>query len=139
MHLFGPPAANLDRETLSGRRAVVFPSGFFEVKYPGKTSIKKLKGITAMTVPAQKLGIVKSKEVLADLGVVAVGVIGIVKAGLGLRSITKLLAILDEAKDVIENAPKALPELADVDAAEAGELATVCYNLVKSVVLAVAG
>lgn len=84
------------------------------------------------------LGIDHSKKVIAELGAVAVAVVGIAKRGVGLGALRQLFVVLEDVKGLLVDAPKALPELADVDPAEAGELATACYVLVKSVVGAIA-
>ncbi len=89
------------------------------------------------TVLVTVLGIENSKRVIAELGEIAVTVIGIAKRGIGLGSLRQLLAVLEDVKELASAAPKALPELTDVDAKEAGELATASYVLVKSIVAAV--
>ncbi len=80
------------------------------------------------------VGIDHSKKIIKDLGIVSCGVIRIVKRGLGLRSIAHILGMLDEVKDVLEMAPRALPELADIDPVEAGQLAQAAYQVVLEVV-----
>ncbi len=84
------------------------------------------------------LGVDNSKRVLVELGQVAVGGILIIKKGIGLNSISKLLAMAGDVKELIALAPKALPELKDVDAKESGELAEVAYAVVRDIVNAIA-
>lgn len=82
-------------------------------------------------------GIEHSKKVLVDLGKLAADGIQIAKHGIGFGAIKQVLSMVEEAKDLIVEAQAAFPELKDLDSAEAGELATACYDLVKGVIDAV--
>ena len=89
-------------------------------------------------VSVQKLGLDHTKKVIAALAEIAVGGVAIVKRGGGFGSITKILGLLGDVKDLISEAPKSLPELTDLDAAECAELGAAAYKLVRDVVQAVA-
>lgn len=84
-------------------------------------------------------GIAKSVETIQDVGEVVVDVATLVKGGVSLGNLGHLLAILNDVKELIADARQALPELADVDAAEAGQLATAAYTQIKRIVVAVVG
>lgn len=85
------------------------------------------------------VGIQHTKKILSDLGDVALAAVGIVKAhGSIIGSISKLYEVLKNVKDIIAEAPQALPELKDIDSAEAGEIASLTYGLVRSLVVAIA-
>jgi hypothetical protein len=85
------------------------------------------------------VGIDKTLKTVADLQKLAVDGISLVKAGpIGFGSLARLFGILSDIKDVANDAQGALPELKDVDAVEAGQLAAAAYVLVKAVMVAVA-
>lgn len=85
------------------------------------------------------LSIDHSKKVLADLGKVAVDGIHIAKHGVGIGALQDIFALMGDVKDLIAEAPKALPELQDMDAKEAAEMAQAAYEMVKAVIAAIAG
>jgi hypothetical protein len=80
------------------------------------------------------VGIAHTKQVLGDIQTISVELVKIFKGGIGFRSIPALLGLLDEVRRIATEAPKALPELKDIDAAEAGEISTQAYILVKALV-----
>lgn len=80
------------------------------------------------------LGLDHSKKMLADFGIIAVDVIKLVKHGVGLGAIREILALMQDVKAAIKEAPLALPELKSIDGAEAAELAECAYDLVKQVI-----
>jgi len=83
------------------------------------------------------VGVEKSKETLADLAELACDGIDLFKKGIGLGSFGKIVEILADVKELIADAPLALPELADLNAVEAAELGAAAYVAVKKIVDAV--
>ncbi len=83
-------------------------------------------------------GIDKTLETLEAVGELVVDVVDLMKKGVGLGSLARLLGVLHDLSLIGEDAPGALPELADVDSAEAGRIATTAYVVVKRIVAAVA-
>jgi hypothetical protein len=84
------------------------------------------------------VGIDNTLKVLADLQIVSCDLIKVLKKGVGLGSLKVLLGMLDEIKSIAVNAPKALPELNDIDKDEAGRIASASYVLVRAIIAAVA-
>lgn len=84
-------------------------------------------------VAAAVLGIEHTKKFIEDLQELSVGLVKVVKK----RQYLALLGLIGEVKDLVEGAPKVLPELGDISAAEAGEIAAKSYVLIQSVVKAV--
>lgn len=86
------------------------------------------------------LGIVKTLETVADVKAMAIDAIRLAKAAQrgGVLSwpaiFNGVLKIGSDVKELVGDAPLALPELKDVDATEAGTIATAAYDLVKAVV-----
>lgn len=83
------------------------------------------------------LGVQKTKETLENLAELAVDAAVLVKGGITFGSLGKVLEVLGNLKALVESAPQALPELMELDPAEAGEVATAAYVAVKKVVAAV--
>lgn len=83
-------------------------------------------------------GIDKTLETLDDVGELVADAVTLVKRGVGLGSLPRLLEILRDVQALAEDAPAALPELKDVDAVEAGRIATSAYTQVKKIVAAIA-
>lgn len=83
------------------------------------------------------LGIQKTKETIEDLTKIAVAGVEIAKDGLGIGSFLKVVGLLNVVKELVVDAPLALPELADLDAAESAEIGAAAYNMVKSIILAI--
>lgn len=82
-------------------------------------------------------GIDKTIETFSDLGKLSSDLIAIVKAG-GFK-LSVLPSILDLAKQVgelVADAPSAIPELKDLDAAEAAQVGAAAFELVKSLISA---
>ncbi len=85
-----------------------------------------------------KLGIAKTLETIGDLKVLAVDGIRLAKTGpFGLSLFTSLLKVVADVKELIADAPAALPELTDLDATEAGQVGSAAYDLVAGVIAAV--
>lgn len=87
------------------------------------------------------LGIVKTLEVISDLKALAVDGIGLAKSAtrgpIGWPALlAAVVKVAGDVKDLVADAPEALPELKEVDPAEAGQLATAAYGLVKDVMAA---
>lgn len=84
------------------------------------------------------LGIQHSKQVIADLGKLAVDGIALVKKSSGLGEIRAVLALMGDFKALVSDARSALPELKELDAQEAAQLAEQSYEAVRAVVAALA-
>lgn len=82
-------------------------------------------------------GIDHSKKVVEDLGKLVMDAIPIAKHGVGIGAISQLFTILADVKDLLAEAPQALPELKDMDSAKAGELSSVCYEMVRRVITSI--
>ncbi len=86
------------------------------------------------------IGIAKTLETVADLKAMTVDAIRLAKAAQkgGVLSwpaiFNGVLKVGGDVKELVGDAPLALPELKDVDAAEAGQIATAAYDLVKTIV-----
>lgn len=81
-------------------------------------------------------GIAHVKLTLSGLLKLACDGIGLVKGGVSFGSVQKVLALVGDVKQLLENAPGALPELQDLDAAEVGELGSLAYAGVIQIVAA---
>lgn len=79
-------------------------------------------------------GVDHTKKTLLALGELTCDVISIVRDGAGFGSIKKAFEVLSEAKILIQEAPLALPELADLDAKECADLGAIAYSTVKRIV-----
>lgn len=85
-----------------------------------------------------QLGIEHSKKVLADISELATDVVQIVKHYSLFAAIGKFSEIKKDTLDLMSEASKSLPELKDLDKAEASQLAAACYDLLRSIVTAIA-
>lgn len=83
-------------------------------------------------------GIDKTLETLEDVGELVVDVVDLVKRGVGIGSLGRLFEVVRVLTEVGRDAPMALPELTDVDSAEAGRIASAAYVQIKRIVVAVA-
>ncbi len=85
------------------------------------------------------VGIDKTLETIADLQKLVVDGLDLVKRGsIGLGSLTRLLGILGDLKELAADAVLVLPELADLDAVETGKIGTAAFTLVKTALSAIA-
>lgn len=83
-------------------------------------------------------GIEKTIATFSELSALSVDLIGVVKAGgFKLSSLPKLLDSLTQINNLIKDAPGALPELTDLDGAEAAQVGAAAFSLVKSVLGAI--
>lgn len=80
------------------------------------------------------LSIDHSKKMIMDLGKLVGDGVQIVKHGVGLGSIYQIFQVIADVKELIMEAPHALPELRDIDSQEAGELASAAYEMVKHII-----
>lgn len=85
---------------------------------------------------AVPVGIDHSKAVIADIADMAAKVIGIVKHLSIFKALSELKALEADVKDLIKQAPLALPELKTLDAAEGVEIAEAAYGLVQKIMQA---
>lgn len=83
------------------------------------------------------VGIVETKKTFVEISELVADAIALAHGGFS--SIGKIWEILGDVKELAASAPKALPELADIDQAEAAELAAVAYQCVKKIIEAVQG
>jgi hypothetical protein len=87
-------------------------------------------------------GIVKSLESIDDIQEIAVSAVKAVKVlqGGGFGQYMKVLMLMfaaaQSAGELVHDGPEALPELKDLDAAEAGQLSARAYELVVAVLAA---
>ncbi len=89
------------------------------------------------------LGITSVLKTIADLQDLAIHGIDLAKAASGgpfalgaiLAGVVKLAG---DVKDLVADAPMALPEMADLDSAEVGKLGSASYDCVKAVLAALA-
>jgi hypothetical protein len=82
------------------------------------------------------LGVQKSLEVITDVEVLVVEVVDLLKSGVSLSKFGKILTIVGVVQELVADAKEALPELKEVDAAEAGKLAEASYKAVQKIVQA---
>lgn len=83
------------------------------------------------------VGVVHSKRMLQDVADLAIIGVGIAKKGISIGSLLALGNVLIKVRNIIVEAPQALPELADLDSQESGELAAAAYSAVKAIVNAI--
>lgn len=84
-------------------------------------------------------GIEKTLETFDDLGALSVDLISIFKAGgFKFSMLPKILDIAQKVGELVKDAPAALPELTDLDAAEAAQVGGAAFSLVKKVIVALA-
>lgn len=79
--------------------------------------------------------VVKSKEALSDLAdLILIGVAAAKSGGSMISLLPHLWAAAGKVKELIDDSQNLLPELQDVDAQEAGELAAAAYSAIKKVI-----
>lgn len=84
------------------------------------------------------VGIEKTLATIGDLQKLAVDGIKLAKSGpFGLGLFTGVLKVVGDIKDLVTDAPFALPELKDLDGAESAQLGAAAYGLVTAVIGAV--
>jgi hypothetical protein len=83
------------------------------------------------------LDVSKTKSVMESAGELLVKGIAIGKHGVGIGSLPAIFDMLAEIKVLLADAPLVLPELKDLDQAEAGQVAESAYALIKKVMDAV--
>lgn len=79
-------------------------------------------------------GIEHAKKTLEGLAELTCDAISIVRKGGGLSAVKKAFEVLSDVKVLIEEAPQALPELADLSGEECAELGASAYVAVKRIV-----
>lgn len=80
-----------------------------------------------------------SKKVIADIGVIIVDAVQIAKHLSVLTALPKLYEAFGSVKEIVAEAPLALPELKDLSSDEAGQLAAAAYDLVKKIISSIVG
>lgn len=83
------------------------------------------------------LGVEKTLQVFDDLGEIAVSAVSIGKKGVSFSAFGDLLKVLGAGKELIQDAPAALPELMELDQAESAKIGQAAYVLVKKIIDAV--
>lgn len=84
------------------------------------------------------LGVEHSRKVLKEVGELAEGLIDLVKHRTVIGMVFALPSVLGDVKDLVAAAPKALPELGDIDQAEASLIAGDAYALVRRIIVKIA-
>lgn len=82
------------------------------------------------------LSIDKTIKSLDDLGELVLDVMALVKRGIGLGSLASLVEAVSDLRELSEDLPGALPELADLDASEAARIAAAAYSQLQKIVAA---
>jgi hypothetical protein len=82
------------------------------------------------------MGIDKTLEVFESLGSLAATGLQIAKGGIGIGSIGKILDVMKDINELVKDIPAALPELQDIDGAEAARIGQAAYGLVKKILAA---
>lgn len=81
----------------------------------------------------------ESKKALAALVGLCIDIIALVRGGIGLQSIGKILSLIGDVKELISDAPHVLPELQHLDSSDAAELGAAAYQGVLQVIKACRG
>lgn len=84
------------------------------------------------------MDIQKTLETIGDAGSISVDIISLAKGGLKLSTFTVVLDLLGNLKELVGDAPLALPELTDLDAGESAQLGAAAYDTVKKIMAALA-
>ncbi len=97
---------------------------------------------TAAAVPVA-IGIDKTLETISDLTSLGINAIYLAKAATrGVLGWGQILAgvvkVAGDVKELVADAPSALPELKDLDSAEMGVIGSAAYDAVKAIVMALA-
>lgn len=79
-------------------------------------------------------GVAHSKKVIADMQSLCLDGIELVQHYSLFHAMGKIGSIVSNVKDLIEQSKEALPELKDLNAQEAGELASAAYTMVRAIV-----
>ncbi len=79
------------------------------------------------------VGIDKSLAVIGDLKGVIVGSVALIRGGI---SLSQVLMLAGSVNQLVQDSKGALPELSDIDPAEAGKLCEAAYGAVKEVIKA---
>lgn len=84
-------------------------------------------------------GVTNTLKVMDDIQKLLLDTILLLKAGPpSLLSIGKVLTVLKDVQQLVQDAPGAFPELASLDGAEIGQLTSQSYDLVKEVLASLA-
>lgn len=82
-------------------------------------------------------GVDNTLKFFADLQVLVLNVVALVKQGITWQSIVALLSLASEVGALVVDAKNALPELADLDTAESAQIAQAAYVCIAAIVAAV--
>lgn len=82
------------------------------------------------------MDVTKTLETFDDLGNIAVDGITLVKKGISFASFGAIIDLLGQVKELVADAPMALPELMDLDAAEAAQVGQAAYVVVSKIMVA---
>ncbi len=78
----------------------------------------------------------KTLETIDDIGRLVTNVVALMRSGITIGTLGRARAIVGDLRELAEDAPGALPELADLDSTEAGRLAAAAYAQVKRILAA---
>lgn len=85
------------------------------------------------------LGVEKSLEVISDVKELVVDAVGLIKGGsFSFLKLGSLFKVASDIQELVVDAKGALPELAELDASEAGKLTEAAYSAVKEIVASLA-
>jgi len=83
------------------------------------------------------LGIEKTLETMQDIGNLAVNVITIVRAGgFKLVLLPKIFDSLQQINELVQDAPKSIAELKDLDALESAKVGAAAFEMFKKIISA---
>ena len=84
------------------------------------------------------MGVEKSLEVIEGIKVLVTEGSDLLKNGISLSKLGKLISIVGLVQELVMDAKAALPELGDIDSMEAGKLTEASYKAVQEIVKAIA-
>ena len=79
-------------------------------------------------------GVEKTKQTVESLAALVADVVAVAHGGLNMNSLPKLFEIINDIRRIVEAAPGAFPELAELDAHEASELGGIAYMSITEMV-----
>ena len=74
-----------------------------------------------------------SKKVLEDVTHLVNVALVVLRDGLSYGGVAELFGVLEDIKNIATEAPSALPELVNLSAEDAGQLATASYEMVRQI------
>jgi hypothetical protein len=71
-----------------------------------------------------------TQKVVASVSDLVMDIVAIAQGGLKIGSLSRIFALINDIKSIIESAPGSFPELKSIDAHDAGVLGEMAYNAV---------